>query len=180
MSDQSINWKLLERELDRTLTALPGKVGTVIVNWSKSRFRFQNWVDGSDQPWQPRNKNAKRNKGRAILISSGRLRRSIRPLSINRNSVTVGSDVPYAAAHNDGVDQQVQVSAHKRRSFKKVEVYGITSRVKHKVKAVSGIHEVSSFKRNMRLPRRRFLGDSVNLNQSIQRTIYTEIRILFK
>jgi len=180
MADQNINWKQLEANINRTLLELPAQVGTAIVNWSKNRFRYQNWVDGGDFPWQPRKKGAKRNIGRAILINTGRLRRSIRIINASKNSVTVGTDVPYAAAHNEGFDGIVSVSSHQRRRFGKVDVYDITNRTKRKVKGVTGIGVVGEFKRHMQMPRRRFLGESKNMNDVIERLITQEIKKVLK
>lgn len=180
MSDQNINWKQFEADLNKVLLDLPAKMGTVIVNWSKSRFRFQNWMDGGDFPWKPRKRGAKRNVGRAILIDTGRLRRSIRILKSTKNSITVGTDVPYAAAHNEGFEGSVTVKAHKRRTFGKVAVYSIETHRKRNVKGLKAIGEVSEHKRNMNIPKRRFLGPSKDMNAALERLITQEISKVLK
>lgn len=46
----------------------------------------------------------KNDKGRALLVRSGRLRRSIQIMSSGPGYVVIGTDVPYASFHNDGVE----------------------------------------------------------------------------
>lgn len=145
----------LKRDLEnlkKRLLTLPKKVGDTAVLFTKQRFREQAWVDNSTQPWKKRNPNAKRNKGRALLMNSGRLRRSIRIVGTTSDSVTIGSNVPYAAAHNEGFKGAVQVSAHSRKG-----------------------KPVKAHSRNMNLPVRRFMGPSAALNKQITRLIKAEI-----
>lgn len=89
--------------------ALPSRAATIAVNFSKDRFRQQNWVDVRTDPWVKRKEGAKlarRNRGRAILVKSGRLKRSIRKVYVGTTRAIVGSDVPYAAVHNFGSEKQ--------------------------------------------------------------------------
>ncbi|GGF22378.1 phage virion morphogenesis protein [Hymenobacter cavernae] len=44
----------------------------------------------------------KDDRGRAILVKSGKLRRSIRVDSIDSERVTISTDIEYAQAHNEG------------------------------------------------------------------------------
>lgn len=180
MDNKDINWKQLEANINGVLNDLPEKIGTVIVNWSKNRFRFQNWVDGGDYPWKPRKRGAKRNAGRAILISSGRLRRSIRIIRTGKNSVTVGSDVPYAGVHNDGFEGDVSVKAHKRQKYGRVDVYSIKTQMKRRVRGEQGKGDVKAHTRHMNMPRRRFLGESKNMTDVIIRTIEAEFKKVLK
>lgn len=180
MADKNINWKQFEADMNKVLLDLPDKMGKAIVNWSKNRFRTQSWADGGDFPWKPRKRGAKRSVGRAILIDTGRLRRSIRIIRTTKHSVTIGSDVPYADAHNEGFTGTVTVKAHHRRTFGKVEVYSIKTQKKRKVKAQTGIGMVSEHKREMNIPRRRFLGESKDMNAMLARLIESEISKVLK
>ena len=67
-------------------------------------FRKQGFDDKTVTKWTPRKKADKR-AGRAILVKSGDLRRSIRFDTVNKNnlSVRIASDLPYAKIHNDGL-----------------------------------------------------------------------------
>ncbi len=70
------------RELDHLIEVLPTKLGAEAVKFSVQRFRSQNWKGNSRQPWKKRK--GRTDKGRAVLVKSGRLRRSIRVLGVRR------------------------------------------------------------------------------------------------
>lgn len=180
------NLKTIQSRLRQTMTSLPYKVGVLCVAFTKDRFRYQNWLDNYPEAWKPRSRRAKRNKGRAILTDTARLKRSVRVLSTTRNSVTVGSDLPYAAAHNEGFRGTVTIPAHRRKRFHKSKVMSInevTKKGRRKTKTVTtltGESEVKQHTRRMNVPRRRFLGNSMYLRQQISRLITAEINKIFK
>lgn len=104
------------------LLTLPIKVGDTAILYTKQRFAQANWIDHRVESWRPRKAvtkwgKTKRNKGRALLVDTGRLRRSIRIMGKTSSSVTIGSDVPYASVHNDGFRGSVsqRVKAHTRK-----------------------------------------------------------------
>jgi len=84
--------KLVRRDLPRI-------VGTETVNFSKESFRRQGWQDSGFKKWKPRKNN--KDKGRAILVKSGDLRRSIKK-QVSSKKVVIYSNLPYAAIHNYG------------------------------------------------------------------------------
>ncbi|WP_171606459.1 phage virion morphogenesis protein [Limnovirga soli] len=180
------------------MSTLPYKVGVLMVAYSKDRFKYQNWIDTYPEPWKPRSRKkpwkkkgkSPNNSGRAILVKSGRLRRSIRIVNTTSNSVTIGSDVPYAMAHNDGfrgpVTQQVRQFT---RINPKRNTTGIVYRKEGKKstrirfgQTSSGISIVKAHTRtiNQNMPRRRFMGQSMYLNKQINRLIAAEINKIFK
>ena len=63
------------------------------------------------QAWQ-RRKSPVRNEGRAILVDTGQLRRSIKS-RINGDTIAFYTDLPYAAIHNDG--GEIVVTARMKR-----------------------------------------------------------------
>lgn len=156
------------------LLTLPIKVGDTAVLFTKQRFAQKNWIGNGTEYWRPRKTHTKwgktpRNKGRALLVDSGRLRRSIRIMSKTAYSVTIGSDVPYAKAHNEGFKGSVsqQVSAHTRRKTVK----------QGKARKVVGTSQVSAHSRTVKqnIPRRKFIGQSPYLTKQIERLISSEI-----
>ena len=149
----------LQNEVSRSIDNLPRLIATEAVNFSKQRFVSQNWVDHTTKTWQARKRprgSKARSRG-AILVSSGRLKRSIRKVTVSKNIVIIGTDVPYAAAHNYGVRQNVTVKSHTRTS--------------HTGKTYS----VQSHTKNMNLPQRQFMGESQALVNRIERTATAEI-----
>lgn len=92
--------KIIIAELRNFVTIM----GTEAKNHFVRSFRNQGFTDQSLQRWQARKRVDRGVRGnRAILVKSGDLRRSIRIVSKTLTSVTIGSDLPYAKVHNDGL-----------------------------------------------------------------------------
>jgi phage gpG-like protein len=170
------------------IKGLPRKIGAQAVLFSKQRFREQAWADNATQPWAKRKRGAKRDSGRAILKDSGRLQRSIRIISVTPNSVTIGTDVPYAQAHNEGFRGTQNVPAHTRSRYAKVKVgtgsFSVKTRKERtrttKQAVDGGDYPVKAFTRKMNLPKRQFIGNSQVLNNQIKRLITAEINRAMK
>ena len=145
----------------RAINAMPVRVGTCAVNFSKQRFVQQNWHDTTPEPWKPRSRTRRggeRRQSGAILVDSGRLKRSIRVVSADSNRVIIGTDVPYAEIHNEGLDGEVSVRKHSRRSRK------------------GRLHIVKAHKRRVHMPQRRFLGESQALATQLEELMITELK----
>jgi len=153
------------------LLSLPPKIGTECVNFFKKSFRDQGWTDVIFTPWAKRSPKAKRNQGRGILIDSGRLRNSIRISGISQNSVTIGTDTPYAEIHNEGFDGVVTVKAHTRNGRQ-----NFNSKLFRSMKKISMVKQHT---KHMRMPKRKFMGSSVALNNDIKNLIKTNIQQIF-
>lgn len=161
---------VLKKKLEKAVSELPTILANEAVNFTKDRFTKQGWQEETLQPWQKRKSNAPRNKGRAILIDTGRLKRSIRIISTSALRAEFGSvGVPYAAAHNYGFHGTVTVKAHNRKRIGNIKVSsGKTGKTDTK-KGVTGTSQVRSFQRRMNLPQRKFLGNSIFLHRQLQR-----------
>lgn len=168
-------------KVKRMILTLPPKAGAVIVAFSKQRFIEKSWVNLSTEVWAPRKINNRGSVGRGLLIKSGRLRRSIRVIRTNTSSVTVGSDVPYAAIHNNGFRGTISVEEHTRNVYTKSKqgtgVYSIKTKKERMrtIKGISGQITVKSHTRQVNMPRRRYLGNSMYLNKQISRMIASEL-----
>lgn len=173
MASNSQAVALLTQRLKVALKTLPKKVGNEVVNFAKDNFRNQAFAGAAMERWPPRKAVTKwgktpRNKGRALLIDTGRLRRSIRVVSATWDRVAVGSDAPYAKAHNDGFRGEVtqHVPAHQR----KVNKVGVIRGASRKTRSNISFGRVDTGRRvqvkahtrkiKMRLPKRQFLGAS--------------------
>lgn len=101
--------KKIEAELRKFVIVM----GVEATNHFTKSFANQGFTDETLSKW-PRRKSL-RDIGRGILIKTGNLRRSIRVISRTFRSVTIGSDLPYAQTHNDGL----RVRGHKmpKRQF---------------------------------------------------------------
>jgi phage gpG-like protein len=167
----------------------PTILGNDAVNFFLDSFKKQGWLGNSFTPWPARKivtrwGKTKRNNGRAILIDSGRLRRSIRVTSATSNAIKIGTDVPYAKAHNEGTRIRgviQQVSAHTRKKTRA----GITSKKTLKTRSnitfgrinTGASIQVKAHTRriDMRLPKRQFMGYSPYLDKALKRRLMAEL-----
>lgn len=159
--------------LSKLYKLFPDMAAIEAVNFSKERFVRKNWVDKTPKAWKRPNPvptwvpQQWRKKGGSLLIGkgSGRLKRSIRKVTVTRNSVTIGTDVPYAQIHNEGgvIKQNITIKAHSRQR-----------------KGRS--HKVREYKRNRKftIPQRQFLGESAILLRRIERLVEREIKDILK
>ncbi len=103
------------RDLRSYLKTVPQVLGRAVMQESADNFRRQGYENdaGVVVPWAPRKVVAKRKgrtnpRQRAILVKSGRLRRSVRIVAATATSVTVGSSETYAEPQQDGNTRGLQ------------------------------------------------------------------------
>ncbi|MDM1093410.1 phage virion morphogenesis protein [Myroides odoratimimus] len=166
----------IQERLAGTLRVLPEIIGNEVVNFSLNSFEQEAWSGDSQQVWKKRKNPTKWGKpdetDRALLVKTGKLKRSIRVIKIVENRVYVGaggSDVPYAKVHNYGfrgvVNQKVRTYKRKGRAGKPIEVK------EHD----RTIHQ--------NIPKRQFIGgekDSPYLKARLKRVAVAELRKIFK
>lgn len=149
----------IERKYRGVYARLPLLLGNEAVNFTLDNFRLQGFMGNSFQRWLPRKKSKWGNRdrtGAAILIQKGRLRRSIRIIRLNADSVTIGTDVKYARAHNEGMSLGL---------IQTVKGYSTRSGV---------VRSAHTRRINMRIPRRQFMGDSPYLRARLRRVAIAE------
>ncbi|MCG9911860.1 MAG: phage virion morphogenesis protein [Flavobacteriales bacterium] len=154
--------KLNPDSLRKLFRDIPRVAGTEAVNHFKSHFRLGGFYDDSLRRWRPRKPNAKRNNGRGLLMNTGALRRSIRVIRTTPEGVTVGSDLPYAKAHNEGAQTQRQVTV--RTHARKAHTRSWKGKKQDVQKSIVDRHQRSM---NINLPQRKFIGNSQWLNRKI-------------
>jgi phage gpG-like protein len=108
-----------------------------------------------------------RQQGRAILIKTGALRRSIRigwALPHGVNIVAGNQDVPYAGIHNEGgrITGTVSVKSFERKSKTGLQMVKAHTRTQ-----------------NTTMPRRQFIGNSAKLMDRVSRRFFTEMNQLW-
>ena len=167
--------KEVEARVKATLKTLPNLVGNEVVNFAKDNFRRQGFLGDRFEAWPQRKASGAwgktpRNKGRALLIDTGKLRRGTRVVSADWNAVKVGNAIPYAKAHNDGARLGLiqTVKGHQRK--------------RRKGKRGAGAIQVKAHTRKvmMKMPQRRFLGKSQYLTRNIHRLIAYQIKKALK
>jgi len=170
----------MEDHIEKVLKKAPRLLGNDAVNFFRDRFKQQNWMDTYPEAWQKRKVNNKKNQGRNLLIQSGRLRRSIKITNVSANTVTIGTDVPYAKAHNEGFKGVVQVKEYTRNRYGKQKIGTGKLRKNGKermktVQVITGNSTVKAHTMRMNLPRRQFMGQSAVLTQKLQRHLTAEL-----
>lgn len=162
--------------------ALPRLISNAAVNHFKDGFRKQGWDDNVVTAWKKRKGN--KDPGRSILVKSGRLRRSFTSV-VAHNRITVTNDAPYAHIHNEGGSFD---GGSRTLSFKRVDKL-VTIRGKKTVKmglelTKSGSKRTVAQQKvtlgQINMPKRKFMGESENLNekngQIISKTIKSALR----
>lgn len=142
------------------------------------------------EAWQ-RRKSPIRGDGRAILTDTGQLRRSIRSRT-TENSITFFTDLPYAEIHNDG--GEIVVTERMKGYFwhKYYEATGSFGRKKNgqrrndkRTVRLAGEAEFWKFMAlkkagsTIKIPRRRFLGTSPEVEQAVRDIIEENINEYF-
>ena len=183
---ETMEFVAILNRVTNAVRTLPRRAATLAVGFSKDRFRAQNWADTSRESWKPRSANTwgrKERSGRAILVDSGRLRRSIRVIHVDENSAIIGTDVPYARAHNEGYSGTVKqnVRAFTRNKTKYGVIRGKQLKRSTKIsygRVKTGDVNVKAHTRTItqKIPRRQFLGQSALLNRQIERMMTNEIK----
>lgn len=172
-------------QLEKVVDAM----GVLAANHFTTSFRNQGFTDEGLKRWQARKGEISggiaktRGRSRAILVQSGRLRRSIRTKRFGFLAVKILTDVPYAQMHNDG--GIIYRKAHKRSSTITAKVRGSSGFVNGvwkkgrsktiKLKGASYNVGASSFK----MPKRQFIGYSGVLNRKIIAKMDVTIKRIF-
>lgn len=192
MANEARKIQQAQIRLQKQLKAFVSVMGTEAKNHFVKSFRNQGFEDETIKRWQSRKgeisggiaRVRKKDKGsRAILVKSGDLRRSIRVISKNYDSVTLGSDLPYAQIHNDG--GVVYRRAHKRTATITSHVRGSGGFVngvwkqgrKQKIQLAGARHNVSSSA--FKMPKRQFIGHSRKLIDKLKQNLKERVRISF-
>jgi phage gpG-like protein len=120
------NLKQAEKKARKAMEAAIVDVGNTARVFFIDNFRKQGFDDKNVQKWKPR-KVADKRAGRAILVKTGDLRRSIIRNPANRAALTIkiSTDLVYAARHNNGL-----------KNMPKRQFMGDSYNLNEKVKAV--------------------------------------------
>lgn len=162
--------------INSAVQALPSRIAVVAINFSKERFVKKDWVDVTAKRWK-----ASRKKKGSTLVASGRLKRSIRKISVTPSRVVIGTNVPYAQAHNDGAEfsGEETVRRHVRRQHRRRSHVRKGKRIKAQT-VKSYTVKSHSRKYSRKLAKRQFIGQSQTLNNQIDNIIRNEINKAIK
>lgn len=132
------------------------------LQWFDDSFQKQGFTDASFQAWDKR-KNDK-DAGRAILIDTTFLRKSLAVLDETESQIEFGTFVPYASLHNNG---------ERMRVVQYVRAFTRTRKGKRE--------QVKSHSRKIdtKYPERQFIGESVQMNKQLDEWLIKEIQKRF-
>ncbi len=152
-----------------TENILPKKKANIILRYINGNFRAQGFQGTYFKKWKP-NK-----KGTRILVKSGRLRAATTAI-IGKGEVKIQNSMPYADAHNEGLNKKVTVKAHTRNRYGKTMIGTgkLTKTGKERRKTVtfkSGESQVKTHKRQMNIPRRQFMPTAKRPSKTLEKAI---------
>ena len=164
-----------------SISQYPGMAGKKALRFIDDNFRSQSW---EGQPWKRRrNPNAKGNKGRALLVKRGILRRSFRMQAIGA-SVRIYTEIKYARVHNEGFRGVVNIPAHKRRAYGLYQVSSVNTHSTRRIKTETSSGMVRAHTRYMRIPRRQYMPTperpSITFNNIIKRQVTLDVMKIAK
>lgn len=156
------------KDLERFIQNLPQQVklqaAQIIAETATEDFK-QNFTRKSfdGKPW-PQAKNPPQ-RG-TLMVRDAHLVNSIKPVTVTAEKVVIAagdSMAPYAKIHNEGFIGGVTVKPHSRAS----KATGWATNIDSGKTFRSNTSQVQAHTRRMKMPRRRFMGYSRDLEQSI-------------
>lgn len=174
------NFDKVIARFERQKRDLPKKLGNQAVIFFQSNFQRQGFLDKTREAWKKR-KNDK-DAGRAVLIKTGALRRDIKLRSANFYKIVISTSLPYAAIHNYGgtINKQARTGTISFRKGKggKLRI-GKTRTEKQRGKIVAmSRHSIGSH--IVKMPQRKFMGNSAYLNKQLLTIIKQDMDKIFK
>lgn len=175
--DGKVDTSEFTRRMDailNTYKTIPAEIAVIAVNFSKERFRDQAWMDETKHNWAKRKtQRGRERRNQTILVDTARLKRSIRKIKANSKQVIIGSDVPYAEIHNEGgeINKTVNVKSYTVKSYERKSHTRTRKGRTETVKAYTvKSHTIEAHTRemNLKIPSRRFLGNSYTLQRRIE------------
>lgn len=181
MNDDFItDLKIMAGKMNKLIKTLPGQAGSLVLENVDDNFRSQSfdgdrWKARAQAPPKKKGKGASGNEGRAILVMSGRLRRSFR-MTTSGLVITIATDVPYAEIHNEGgeVKQTVTITPKMRKFF--FAMFKETKDEKWKKMALT---KKATFERSFTMPVRKFLGENATLDKNMTYLLESELSAIF-
>ena len=89
------------------MSKYPNAIAQIVVSFSRENWKKQGYyVENTSnfKKWPKRKRETRFSQGKAILVSSGNLRASVKKISATPKQIIVGSTLPYSDKHNEGED----------------------------------------------------------------------------
>lgn len=159
-------------ELNKAVKKLPFLIGNKAVKMYKQNFQEEGFFGNKWQDVRRRINSRPGADGKRKILTgrTGQLGRSIQ-FRVEGLKVVIFSDVPYAKMHNDGGEFTQKIGAYERTLHYKAKGSGKNRKPARVVK-----QKVKAHTRKIRMPRRRFIGDSPEIRKMIEQTIATALQ----
>jgi len=180
--ERNLNAKAAEIK-NYAMTRFPSTAGNIALRFINGNFRAGGFQGQSFERWK---KGAKK-KG-TTLVNSGAMR-AANFYTTQPGQTTVKNNMPYAKAHNEGLEETVTIKAHTRNKYGKAKkgTGKLTKKGKERMQTVTfktGESKVKSHSRKMKIPKRQFMpineNDSPVLNNAVQRQVARDINQLMQ
>jgi phage gpG-like protein len=170
------------KKFEQVKKTLPEVLANDAQRFFMASFRKEGWDDGGIKPWEPRKNESSKDKGRNLLVKTGRLRRAV---ANSLRGVTWGLikfvvDVPYAIVHNEGGTFTRKQHVRGVYSSRTVEHTGIFRGTKTKQRIDKRESEVIVKANNATYPQRKFMGDSLTLRNLQRKKINLALRSIWQ
>lgn len=162
-----------KKELERMLSQFPVVMGVEAKNHFVKSFKNQGFTDETLQRWKQRKSG---NNGRAILVKSGDLRRSIKVVRTTSDSVTLGSDLPYSKIHNEGG----KIEKKERKGTINFKLYRDGRSRFAKAKNANFQQDAIFKEHTINIPQRKFMGNSASLIRNLKDKLQKGIKRIFR
>lgn len=165
----------------QTAARLPLLIANTAENFFLDNFRKQGWQgDNGLEPWKPREDTSEKSTGRAILVKKAVLKRSLTKYvnGLIIRIVVTGIAARYAGIHNSGGTIQHK-GGEKKLSFRRLKggrVRFTSENGRHKVIAQAKV-KIGAY--TIRMPQRKFIGNSKQLNAKLQKLFIRELNKTF-
>jgi len=189
--------KAKEKEInDLMRRKMPVLAGRIAKDHFQDNFRKSGFVNNGVTPWKPAkrlssgSKSADANYG-TLLSSRNHLFSSIQYIPGDA-SVKVSTSVPYASAHNFGETVNPRVTPKMRafawakyfeetgikKGMSKEEKKGLEATASPKAKMYKGLALTKKQTLSIKMPERKFIGESAELQQAINEKLETELKTI--
>ncbi len=159
------------RAIVQAKPAIIDAMGAAALEFIDDNFAKQGFQGDTFQPW-PRLKKRPKGKARKILVDTATLRRSMKQTN-HSDHVTISTDVPYAQAHNEGMDIR-----HPSRSIilsyrgaKGGKLRLAKTRTEAQQRRTKEIRRATVPEHTVRMPQRRFMGPSPVLSNMCEKAV---------
>jgi phage gpG-like protein len=163
-------------ETKKVIRQLPLKIGNLAQNHFAKNFQTESW---EGRKWPARSKWAMRNEGRALLRDTGTLFRALSKY-VNGFTVRIYIAAPankYADIHNEGGTIELRPNVNSIKFFWAMHYRAGSGVEKSRWKAMA-LKMQSGRSIMIKVPQRKFIGESQQLNSKIEAKINSELERL--